>query len=112
MQTVFKIEVSDTFGNSHFTNRDETWTVIRMGSFPKENDAKEYVIGRTKLFVPELSIFLINIPDDEKNKFCHQFCFTDDKYYTKRKFFIGKPNLKKMIELLKKENIQIKNSIV
>jgi len=109
---VYKIQISDTFGNSHATNRDETWYVKKDKTFDTEEEAKEYIIDRTRLFVPELSSFLYILNDDEdKHDFCDKFCFTDERYMTKRRYFIGPPDLKKMKALLIKERIQVKTAI-
>jgi hypothetical protein len=93
MITVYKIQVSDTFGNSHSTNRDQTWSALFDKTFGNEEEAKEYIIGRTRIHVPELANFLINVFDEDKHEFCVKFCFTDDKYITSRRYFIGKPNI-------------------
>ena len=88
---VYKIQISDTFGNSHATNRDETWYVKKDKTFDTEEEAKEYIIDRTRLFVPELSSFLYILNDDEdKHDFCDKFCFTDDMPF-KQLFFLVYP---------------------
>lgn len=111
MTTVYKIQVSDTFGNSHFTNRDETWYVLKDKEFDTEEEAKEYIIGRTRLFVPELSSHLITITDDKKHEFCNEFCFTNEVYMAKRRYFIGKPDLKVMKAQLIRDSIMVRNPI-
>jgi hypothetical protein len=85
MFQVYKIK---TIGNSFY--------IIKSGIFKHENDANDFIISRTLLHVPELSTILINIPDNDKHKFCLQFCFTNDKYQKKRRYFIGHP-FKKVI---------------
>ena len=88
MTTVYKIQVSDTFGNSHTTNRDETLYVKKDKIFHTDEEAIEYIIDRTRLFIPELSYFLVDIKDDEeKLDFCNRFCFTDDMFMTRRRLF-------------------------
>jgi hypothetical protein len=87
---------------------NNSFYVIKSGIFKYENDAKDFIISRTILDVPELATILIDIPDKNKYDFSLQFCFTNNKYIKKRTYFIGHP-LKN--NLLKRNNNTLRRCI-
>ena len=107
MPVVYKISTSDTHGNYHQINRDETWFIHQDKQFDSKEEAKEYIRKKTRLFIPKLTICLINLPEEKKHSFCDKFCFTDDRYITHRRYFLGYPNLNNIKQHLKKSGVII-----
>jgi hypothetical protein len=110
---VYKIETFPA-GNNHFgINRNENWSIIKDKEFENIDDAKEYVIIKSRL-VTELPIFIISYRllemennSNDETKFINDFCFDDDKYIKYRRYFIGYPPIDKIKESLKNDGIHI-----
>jgi hypothetical protein len=97
---VYYLFKTDTFGNSHFVNRDETWTVKLRESFPSIEEAETYVINMSKRDI----VRFCSKPTD---MFCREFCFTSDKYMKYRTYFIGKPDICKMKKALEEDGVKV-----
>lgn len=64
MTTIYRIRAFDTFGNSHATNRDET--------FNTSEEAEKYVIEKSLVFT-EMAIYSFKLPEEEKKIFIVDF---------------------------------------
>jgi hypothetical protein len=95
-------------------DRKETWEIQRVPIFfPTEDEAKEYIIGQTKHFVPECTNLAIDSKTQEqKNEFYTQFCFSEKEehahYLKYRKFFLGYPPVEKLKLALLSNGIEIR----
>lgn len=107
-RTVYSLERYDTFGNSHATNRDETWTVKRVPRlFKSAEDARAYV--REKSF-REYSRFLIGQSKSQWDDIIEDFCFGDDpRHLVARRFFVGRPPLKRIARILSDDGVKVRN---
>lgn len=112
MIEIYKIVTHNTFNNAYFTNRDETWVIKKDKQFKYEETAKKYIKEMSKQRTDMINFageFLNN--KEALDEFAEQFCFTNDIYMPYRRFFIGKPNLKKIKESLTKQGINVKKFI-
>lgn len=101
---VYRISKNDTFDNSHFINRDETWTARKVGlEFSILDEAKEYIRQMSLEDIVRYS----TSPDP---KFVEKFCFEDDKWYHERRYFIGPPDWRKIRKGLEKDGIHVISS--
>ena len=103
---VFKLFTVDTFGNSHALNRDESWTLMRDRIFNNLEEAKQYVIDKNRVHSDMVNLGF-NLKDTEKDTFYDEFCFTNDKYVHKRRYFLGAPDKKKIIQNLREDNLKV-----
>ncbi len=112
MISVYRIKTFDTFGNSHSTNRDESWSVHKDETFDTLEEAEKYVIEKS-LIHTEMATYSFELSKDEKQDFYRRFCFDneDDTFLTKRRYFIEYPDIKKIKQMLKKESVQVINTI-
>lgn len=61
-----------------------------------ENEAEAQIICYMHVQIIYNSTCLINVPDDEKHAFCFEYCFTNDTYLSKQRYFIGQPPVKRI----------------
>lgn len=106
---VTKLFIVDTFGNSHAINRDESWTLKKDRFFASLEEAKQYVIDKNKIH-SDMVRFGFHLPDEEKDAFYQEFCFTNDKYLHQRRYFLGIPDTQKLLQNLRDDNIKVIHS--
>ena len=100
MTQVYRIDKTNTSGNSHGVNRDETWSVSKDNIFASYEDAMSYIIMMNKrLCGYELGILYSYDPE------IIAYRCTDIEWCHKQRYFIGYPNLKLINEKLKHEGI-------
>lgn len=97
---VYQIVKANTFGNSHFVCRDETWSTRLDKVFSNLQEAREYVIKSSMKIIVRFQIH----PTYE---FCEDFCFNNDRFLAEREYFVGKPNIEAIQNALKRNGIKI-----
>ncbi len=108
MFEIFSIQTINDPNNAYFINRNEYWSIKKMNvTFSSIEQAKQFIINQSCSFRTELPNLLIGLTNEEKEKMIQRFCFDDDVFLTRRRFFIGYPPTEKIINQLKKENINV-----
>ena len=112
MTTVYRIKPYPTFGNAYQCNRDETWEVLEDKTFETLEEAKEY-IRDVSIKSPYMSILplLHNLKENLKRQVLDDILFNNDRYLTHRRYFIGKPNIKKLTKALTLEGVSVLSAI-
>ncbi len=110
--TIYRIDIVEVEGNHFSLGRDESWTVREDRTFDNEQDAKNYILDRSKIFTD--CVLLVQpliargASNEEKQKFYNGFCFDDDTYIKYRRFFIGKPPIEDIKAALKNDGVKIR----
>jgi hypothetical protein len=105
--TVYTIHTFPASNNSFQTCRDESWQPSKIGVYDTEEEAKQVIRDKSRVFT-ELPTYLVDLPSEEsKRQFVEAFCFTDDMYLTKRRFFIGKPPKHAITAALQKQGVTV-----
>lgn len=105
MFDIYRIDKHDTNPNSHKTNRDETWNLIKDKSFETEKEAELYVIKMNR-HENAVDLGLTNCTDNEEISFR---CL-DKQYASKQTYFIGRPPINLIKSQLKQRGITIYSS--
>lgn len=90
--SVYKINIFNVGNNSHTTDREESWNLIKDKEFNNLEDAKKYVVNQNRIF-SDLPLYIVDLKDEAKDKAVEEFCFGEN-YIHLRKFFLGIPNIK------------------
>lgn len=106
----YDIYTFDTFEattNSHTTSRGENWQLRKHSSAETLEDAKDIVRVMSRRMT-DLPIFLADLNTQaQKDAFVDEFCFDNDMYISYRRFFIGRPNMKKVKAALVQKGILV-----
>jgi hypothetical protein len=102
---VWRLQVCENNHNHFITNRSESWNLVFEKDFPTLEEAKKYVIAKS-LIHTVLPWFLLDHEHD-KEKFIEDFCFNNPLFLTKRRFFLGKPSRKSIIDAVEAQGIKV-----
>ena len=112
---IYKIHVFSEGLNSYGVSRDERWELKYDTTFTRLEDAKEYVRQQSRQFtiLPNFLQQWRETKEEDRtitteDEVIEQFCFIDDKYLQYRRFFIYKPNVKHLQQVLQNEGIVVK----
>ena len=104
--TVYRIHTIPSSTNAYTTGRMETWTLKLDRSFDDLDDAQDYVRNMNRAH-SDLPLFLVDLKTSkEKEEFVDRFCFSEDYLHLAR-FFLGRPDEKKIIESIKNQGINV-----
>lgn len=106
MVSVYRIHNKKAPNNAYFVDREEIWCVEYDCEKDTEEEAKKYIIEKSKNLSNMLS-YTASMKKEDLNSFYERFCFTDDKYLHHRRLFIGKPPIKNIMEALKKDGVNV-----
>ena len=106
MFEIYRIRPSCAPNNEYKINRDEVWNVSRVETFDILTEAKRFVIEKNRLH-SDLVKFEYTLKEEQIPDFLERFCFTDDKYLTDRRFFLGYPPIEKIKKALIKDGIKV-----
>jgi hypothetical protein len=107
---VWAILEDAALSNHYKIDREVKWITKLMETFDDLTEAKQYIKDQTKSHFSttgEVVPFLINLNDKEKDKYLEEFCFTNDLYIPKRRFFIGKPSKTLMKNMVISAGLQL-----
>lgn len=107
MHTVYKLVKVPRSGNSHNLCRAETWSIKQDRVFEVLEEAEAYVIKQNFHFC---SYDLYLSTGSLTETVIRERCLTDDKYMSRRLYFLGKPSVKILEEQLKTEGILVEHN--
>lgn len=102
---VYKIDTFPIANNSYCVGREESWVLKEDVKFDTIEDARSYIIDKSFIFT-DLPLFLVDLPTEKRDDFIEEFCFSD-KYLHYQRFFIGKPNVKKIKNALADQGVNV-----
>lgn len=104
---VYRIDTSDTYGNSHAINRHETWEIVFHKKFPSHEEAVEFVTSMN-MKNPDIVRQYYKMGAEELLKFRAEFMqIRGNLRYIK--WFVGKPPMKEIREELIAAGILLEN---
>lgn len=107
MFQVYRIDTFEAHGNSHALGiRDENWILRRDKNFSTVEEAQEYVCmkSRQTTILPNI---LISLHESKREAFVKHFCFGDNEYWAERRYFLGKPDIKKIAAAHKRDGVKM-----
>lgn len=109
MVWVYLVTTHDTFGNSHAINRDEVWTFKKHRQFDTLEEAEQYVLDKSVQMTEMVRFYAYDtaMTEADKTAFKREFCFTDDKYMTYRRLFIGTQDIPKLKQALRDNGVKV-----
>jgi hypothetical protein len=102
MTTVYQVIRSDTYGNSHFTNRDETWVTRKVQTFDTPEAAWVYVKEKER-YNPAFVRLALNVP--ERESLLDRFC-REPNYILDRNYHIERPTPQMIRQACEKAGIR------
>ena len=110
MIDVYRIDIVSMPNNGWKIDREETWQIAYDSTFLSTSEARGYV-RRMNLMRSPMLTYATHIPITEmeaREKFFESFCFGDDeRLYSLRKYFLGKPDMKFLRKSLKSRGVQV-----
>lgn len=103
MYQIYKIVTTPMSGNSHGVCREENWNLVKDKSFNNLPDAETYVIFKNRQQAShELGLMYCN-----NYKVWRKRCLEDDEWLSRRKYFIGRPDVQKIKQQLQERHIDV-----
>ena len=105
---VYRMDTYPGENFSHRVDREESWALKLDQSFVTLDEAKEYVRTKSRIHT-DLPLFLVDLPEGQKESAVDEFCFTD-KYLYYQRFFIGKPDTKKIKAVIEQQGANFRRN--
>lgn len=110
MPIVYRIRTHDMKLNHHQVCRQERWTVEKDEAFDSLEEARKYVIEKSKQVTDMISVLTLPfLPEQKQQKAMEDFCFDNDLYLVHRRLFVDHVPLKELKEALKDRGIKVDN---
>lgn len=106
MATIYKISSIPSSTNEYGVGRTESWTLSKDVTFLDREEARSYVIEKNRQH-SDMSSLLVGLDYDIAYDFIEEFCFSPDKYLHLRRYFLGKPDQKKIIKAIRATGINV-----
>ena len=107
MWTVYRIDKHSTYNNSHAVCRDETWEVVKVEEeFETKEEAESYIITQNMLHCA-YDLGLYGCLKDET--IVRIRCLESPAYLSKRRFFLGRPDIGKIKQQLRSSHVTVFN---
>jgi hypothetical protein len=104
MYTVYRFDKSPRQTNHYGICRDETWAIQLDQTFPSLEEAEAYVIQRN---LAECSYDLCLHTGSLTQEVVRSRTLTDDRYLSKRRYFLGKPDIEEIGRQLQADHVRI-----
>lgn len=109
MNLVYQIATVPYGGSAFATNRSETWIVEVSEECSSPEEANRVMREKCRAS-PEFRRLAVTITgpdaDQRKAEFLEEFC-TSDKYLLERRYFVGRPPVQKIQDLLQSNRITV-----
>jgi len=106
---VYRIDTYPAGSDSYAVDRSENWFLRKDRQFDTKEEAEQYIIEKSKANT-ELANFSAFIKEDKKAEFYHQFCFTEDRYASYRRYVTDPSHAKVIRNALRARGVRVSNS--
>jgi hypothetical protein len=108
MPIVYRIRTHDMKLDHYQICRQERWTVEKDETFDSLEEARKYVIEKSKQVTDMISVLnLPFLPEQKRQQAMEDFCFDNDLYLVHRRLFVDHVPLKEMKQALGDRGIKV-----
>ena len=104
---VWRLHVFEHPCNAFRPNREESWDLKLDKVCENSDEARKYIIEMSlaHTILPTLLVDVLSEPT--KDKVINDFCFENPIYLTQRRYFLGKPCRKTIIDALEARGVKV-----